>query len=855
MLSGLFAWRVGAAEITAEDLHPQRRSTNAVTVESRQSDTAIARVIARILERSHFSRKKFEDQVSSAFLERYLDSLDNLHMYFLQSDLKSFEKYRFELDDLTAGDGDTTPARIIFIRFLERLQQQCNYVTNLLRTEKFEFTDDSRYQLNRKTMPRPKDLEEAKQLWRERLRYEYLQEKLSIGRPDVIRDLVVEKLQAKAGDELAPALENKVSKEKAQALVKLVEASAHLSPQEVGQRVFEKLERDNAEEIIKTITRRYTRVLRYLLEYDNDDVLEIYLTALCHEYDPHTDYMGKSALENFSIGMKLSLFGIGALLRSEDGICKIQELKPGPAQRSGKLKPNDRIIAVAQAEGEPVDVVDMPLRKVVELIRGPKDTEVRLTVIPADAPDPSVRKIVSLVREEIKLEDAEAKAKIYEVPLDEQRAMRLGVIDLPSFYASFELEGRKPGTEPKSTTTDVAKLIRKLVQEQVAGVILDLRRNGGGSLEEAINLAGLFIKEGPIVEVVDADNRVIEDRDENPEVLYDGPLIVLTSRFSASASEIVAGALQDYGRALIVGDKCTHGKGTVQTLQQLANFMRGYPFTNNPGAVKITIRKFYRPSGSSTQRQGVVPDIVLPSVNNEMEVGEAHLDNALPWDKIEPRKFEKLERIAPLREQLKQRSESRLGTDPDFAYIQEDIKQYRESVAEKSVSLNEALRLKEKQELEDRTKARKKEWARRPPGNEITYEIKLKDTEKPGLPPPESKTNTVKTASASEGAKAVIMIGGTNRPPAQVAEKSGATMVTQGTNAAPAAQTVTTSTAVATADDEHVVMPDATLDESKRILIDLVKFIATDNALATTVPRSPKLPVPASGDTAVQSLR
>ena len=255
----------------------------------------------------------------------------------------------------------------------------------LLKTEKFDFTGNDRFILNRKTLPRPKDLTEARQLWRERVRYEYLQEKLNKEKP---------------------------------------------------------------EEIVKTIRRRYTRILRALNEYANDDVLEIYLTSLARVYDPHSDYMGKSELENFSIGMKLSLFGIGALLRSEDGYCKIQELKPGPAMRSKKLKPNDRIIAVAQGAGEPVDVVDTKLNKVVELIRGPKDTEVRLTVIPADAPDPSVRKVVSLVREEIKLEDQEAKAKIIELTGPEGKPTRLGIIDLPSFYSSFELEGvGSPGTE------------------------------------------------------------------------------------------------------------------------------------------------------------------------------------------------------------------------------------------------------------------------------------------------------------------------------------------------------------------------------------------------------------------------
>src|SRR2546423_1386389 len=394
--------------------------------------------------------------------------------------------------------------------------------------------------------------------------------------------------------------------------------------------------------------------------------------------------MGKAELENFSITMKLSLFGIGALLRSEDGYCKIQELKPGPAMASKKLKPNDRIIAVAQGEGEPVEVVDMKLSKVVELIRGPKDTEVRLTVVPADAPDPSVRKVVSLVRAEIKLEEGEAKAKIIEVPASEGKQLRLGIIDLPSFYSNFELEGRRPTADPKSTTTDVAKLLRKLVQEHIDGIVLDLRRNGGGSLEEAINLTGLFIKEGPVVQIRDQRNQIMVDKDPDPTIAYDGPLIVLTSRFSASASEILAGALQDYGRALIVGDSSTHGKGTVQSLLQLAPIMRqrGMALTSNPGAIKITIRKFYRVTGSSTQLKGVTPDLVLPSVNNYGEVGEDPLKNRLDWDTIPSATYEKLNRVEPYLAELKRRFEARSGADPDWGYVRADIERYKKLLAE-----------------------------------------------------------------------------------------------------------------------------------------------------------------------------
>ena len=684
----LLAFNALAANVADDQTLTTKKHTSLVQMAPGPNEASIARVTATILERGHYLRQPFNDEVSAKFLDRYLDALDNLHLYFLQSDVKEFDVYRHSLDELTLKQGDTSPGRIIFMRFMERLQQQADYVTELLKTEKFEFNTDEKFSVNRKTAPRPKDLAEAKKLWRDRVRYEYLQEKLNKEKP---------------------------------------------------------------EEIVKIITRRYARIVRALQDYDNDDVLEVYLTSLAHVYDPHSDYLGKSQLDNFSINMQLSLFGIGALLRSEDGYCKIQSLVTGgPAERSKKLKPNDKIIAVAQADATPVDVVDMKLNKVVEMIRGPKGTEVRLTIVPADAPDPSARKTISIIREKIKLEDQEAKAKIIELPAGTNQLMRLGVIDLPSFYSEFELEGRAKSGERKSTTTDVSKLIHKLVQEHVGGIILDLRRNGGGSLEEAINLTGLFIKEGPVVQIKDSDGRISKDNDQDSSISYDGPLIVLTSRFSASASEILAGALQDYGRALIVGDTSTHGKGTVQSLIQLAPYMRqfGMGTTNDPGAVKITIRKFYRASGSSTQLKGVVPDIILPSVNNTLEVGEGSLDNPLPWDVIDPAKYDKLNRVEPYLPELKRRSDTRVAVDRDFAYLRDEIDRYKQIVAEKSVSLNEAKRLKEKNEADARSKARKKDLASRPEPPGKIFELTLKNVADPGLPAPMARTNHVKKAES-----------------------------------------------------------------------------------------------------------
>jgi carboxyl-terminal processing protease len=819
LANSLFA----AASLTADSALISSRHTNATPLLEGPDDTNILKWTARIIEHSHYNRQPFDTEVSSRFLDRYLDSWDNQHIYFLQSDLREFDIYRDQLDRLTRKVGDSSPARQIFTRFRERLDQQNEYVNTLLKNEKFEFTGTDRFLLNRKTLPRPKDLTEAKRLWRERLRYEYLQEKLSIGRPEIIGDIVLEKLKQGQPRAISGALQDKVSKEKAEAISKFVleqlgedkvsdvpkvvlEKSKKQTPEQIAQLVVAKLEKDNAEEIVKIISKRYARVQRAVRDYDNDDVIQVYLTALTHVYDPHSDYFGKAELENFSIGMKLSLFGIGAVLRSEDGFCKIQELKPGPAMRSKKLKPNDRIIAVAQSNQPPVDVVDMKLSKVVEMIRGPKGTEVQLTVIPADAADPSVRQLVTLIREEIKLEDQEAKARILELPFTNSSVLRFGVIDLPSFYSSFELEGRKPDGDPKSTTTDVAQLLKKLMAEKVSGVILDLRRNGGGSLEEAIRLTGLFIREGPVVQVRDYDGRKTVDEDPDSSMLYDGPLIVLTSRFSASASEILAGALQDYGRALIVGDSSTHGKGTVQSLIQLAPILRGngVSLAGNPGALKITIRKFYRVSGSSTQLKGVTPDIVLPSVNNHLDVGESSLDNPLPWDTIAAADYEKFNSVTPYLEETKKRSDQRVATDRDFSFVREEIARYKKLQEEKSVSLNEAQRLKEKQETDDRAKARKKELAARPEPPGKVYELTLKQAALPGLPAPVGRTNHVKSAS-------------TNAP-----TKSDTELAQAKTEARAKSADADDEDDDAAIEDKPAL--DVTLEETKRILMDLVSL-------------------------------
>ena len=749
-------------------------------------DGQIAYVTARMLEQYHYLRQPFNTTISGKFFDRYLDLFDPLHLHFTQEDLAEFEPYRTNLDHLTINQhrvADTRPACVIFNRFVLRLQQRVAYVDELLKTEKFTFDTSERILLNRKGQPYPKDLDAARKLWRDRLRFEYLQERLA-------------KIDAKA---------------KAAKSDRAAEKNADKAP-EADKKESAKPRKTEQEEIVETLTHRYHRNLHMFLDWDSDDVLQTYLTALARVYDPHSDYFGHSQLDSFAITMNLSLFGIGAELMSEDGYCVIHRLLPGgPAEKGKLLKENDRIIAVAQSNQPPVDVVDMSLNKAVQLIRGPKGTEVRLTIIPAGA-DSSARKIVTVLRDEIKLEDQEAKAKLIETQNSHGQNVRLGVIDLPSFYASFDPSNNRGKSEPKSTTADVSLLLNKLKQEHVDGVILDLRRNGGGSLEEAIKLTGLFIKDGPVVQVRDFDGSIQEDDDTDPSVAYDGPLIVLTSRFSASASEILAGALQDYGRALIVGDSSTHGKGTVQSVQPLKPFIRGgSSMTNDPGALKLTIKKFYRASGASTQLNGVVPDIILPSILNESkDIGEDALENRLEYDTIESAKFERLNLVAPFVQALRLRSQERVAKDKEYSYIREDIEYFKKQQADKTISLNEKQRLKEKEEIDARNKARDKERLARAEPSEKVYDLTLKLAALPGLPPPTVKTNsTLAKISAPAGL---------------------------GTNTTVAAATTPAWTPDAATEDELDDKPpaqDPALDESEHILADYVGMLPKGNLVTT----------------------
>ena len=611
-------------------------SAAAVEFTKAESET-IARAVAGILDMHHFTHKRLDDEISKKHLRFMIDRLDYFHMFFLQSDVDEFrESFDVRLDNMVRR-GMVSPANRIFERYLKRLNEATNHIDTLLKGE-FDFTVKERFQPDRHELGWPKDEKERDELWRKRVKWEMLAGVL-------------------AGDK--------------------------------------------QEEIKERIWKRYSRMSRDYGKFDSSEILQLYLAALGRAYDPHSTYMAPITAQNFDIhNVSMQLTGIGAVLTEEDGYTKIVSVSPGgPADRSKEVFPDDRIVRVGQGEEKPVDVRDMRLNDVVSMIRGPKDSEVVLTIIPADAADDAERKIVRLIRDVIKIEAQLARGYLVEMPNKGGESLKYGVIDLPTFY--------------DRCSDDISGLIDRLESAGAKGMILDLRRNGGGLLAEAIKLAGLFIKDGPVVQVKDYQREVMELNDKDSKIAYDGPLLVMVSKHSASASEIVAAAMQDYGRGLVVGDKHTHGKGTVQTLLPLQQMLRRADIAD-PGKLKFTIQKFYRVAGHSTQKDGVIPDIILPNVLNVLESGEAYLPNVMESDSIARAEYESLNRVTPYLERLRVAVSKRVESDQDFKYIREDTDSAIKHQKDKTVSLNEAERRAEKKRQKDKVENRKKERRARP---------------------------------------------------------------------------------------------------------------------------------------------
>ena len=597
-------------------------------------------MLSRDLPEMHLSRAPCDDRIATSAVDILLNALDYDHTYFLASDVANFKQAATNLDNQLSS-GDVSFAFNVYDIFKQRVASRVDYVQELLK-KGFDVNEKESYIWKRKDALWAADEAEWNELWRKKIKNEYM------GK------IVAQKLK-----EQEAAKADKAEKKKEEA--------------KTGDEDDDKLAPEDS------ISKSYKQFLTVLNDNDAMWILERYLTSFTQAYDPHSDYLSANNTEDFEISMKLSLVGIGALLSSEDGAAKVERLIPGgPAERDGRLKTGDKIIAVAQGDDKPVDVMHWPLSKTVRLIRGKKNTRVVLTINPASDVSGSTISKIDLIRDEVKLEDQAAKSKIMDVPDGQNGTRHFGVITLPEFYADLKSSGK---AEARSASKDVAALVADLKKKNVDGIILDLRNNGGGSLNEAIDMTGLFIDSGPVVQVKDQRSlHILSDPD--PDILYAGPMLVLVNRLSASASEILAAALQDYGRAIIVGDAKTHGKGTVQSLVNLNNF--------NPslGSLKITTASFYRIAGGSTQMNGVHSDIVIPSALSSMELGEEYLPHALAWSSVYPALYQPLDNLRKVVPTLKDLSEKRRGQDEKFKTYNELVEKLDERQKSNVISLN-----------------------------------------------------------------------------------------------------------------------------------------------------------------------
>jgi carboxyl-terminal processing protease len=619
-----------------------------------KQDKLITHMVCEFLKHGHLNQPEIGDDVSRRLFKHFLKGLDPSKLYFLQSDVEEFKKNETDLDDQLLAD-DLSFAYKVYERFVKRVEERQKLVGDLINAKHdFEVKESLDTDYDAQDYPRTED--EVHERWRKRIKFELLM-----------------------------------------------------------QRVGEKpLPEDEAK---KKVLNRYQSLLKRWKQVDNADLLEIYLTDLTTSIDPHSTYMSPTTLDDFEIAMRLNLDGIGAVLRSENGETVVVEVVPGGAAgKDGRLKPNDKIVAVAQGDGKFVDALDMKLQDVVKMIRGKRETKVELKVVPVGKIEPI---IIELTRQKIELKSQEARGDIVEQGKKaDGKPYLVGVIDLPSFYAD--------GKATKSATEDVRKILKDFESKNVDGVVLDLRHNGGGLLTEAVSLTGLFFDQGPVVQVKGSVGGVKHRDDPEKGTVYAGPLMVLTSRFSASASEILAGALQDYGRALVVGDTSTYGKGTVQTVIDLGDQFGGVP-PAKLGALKLTIQQFYRVNGDSTQARGVLSDVVLPTLTEHLGGGEKDQDYALAFDKVKPIDHENLSLVAPeLKTLLQKRSAERVKASDDFTKLAKDIESFKERKARKKVSLNEK-ELREQLKKEDADKLDQKVNELSPPetpSSDAAYKFK-----------------------------------------------------------------------------------------------------------------------------------
>ena len=596
------------------------------------------RLATRFLTSYHYQGQELNDELSERIFVQYLRMLDPNRMYFLESDIEQLDRHRLRLDD-ALRTAEIEPAFEIFALYQRRVEQRIEYAEALLEsTTEFDFTVDESYGFDRSEAAWAAENAELDEIWRKRIKNDWLGLKLAEREVDDIRG---------------------------------------------------------------TLIKRYGMIRKRVSEFNGSDVFQFFMNAFATSIEPHSSYMSPRLAENFEISMKLSLDGIGALLSSDGEYVEIQEVvKGGPADLDGRLKAGDRIIGVAQGDEAVVDVVGWRLDDVVDLIRGERETRVQLEILPAETGLKGPAAMLELVRNEVKLEEQAAKASIEEIETD-AGVRRIGVIKVPVFYVDFRGRARN---EPnyRSSTRDVRRLINELRSAEIDGLLIDLRGNGGGALVEATTMTGLFIDEGPVVQVRDARGRVTIETDNEPGMAWDGPLAVLVNRSSASASEIFAAAIQDYGRGIILGEP-TFGKGTVQNLFNLDNYVTDKD--KQLGQLKLTMAKFFRINGGSTQERGVEPDIRLPSYGDPSDYGESSLDYAMPWSSIDSLEFQPLADLSPLLPDATARHLARRESDEIRALI-EEFERYDELEARTSVSLLESERRRQQEESEQRRIAR-----------------------------------------------------------------------------------------------------------------------------------------------------
>lgn len=640
-----------------------------------EAQSATLKELVEVIEERHYASRRYDDSLSAQHFAAYIDALDPQRMFFDAADISEFAKWRLELDN-AGRSGNLDPAFTIFDRYHQRLKERLESILASLpdTLASFDYSVEEFLVIDHSLMPWADDTSELDDRWRKRLKNQALSLKMADKAP---------------------------------------------------------------EEIPITLERRYQNQLNRLDQYNAQDVFQIYANTLAEQYDPHTNYFSPRRAENFDINMSLSFEGIGAILQIDDEYAKVARLVPaGPADKQGQLRPSDLIIGVGQGDEGPIeDVVGWRLDEIVDLIRGPQNTTVRLEVIPGKGKTDE-RRVVPIQRNEVKLEEQAAQKEIIEFEDESEVKHRIGVIDIPAFYIDFEAY-RRGDKNYRSTTRDVKRLIDELVAAGVEGLVIDLRDNGGGSLQEANQLTGLFIEYGPTVQIRSAESRVWRDGKRRRSNYYEGPLAVMINRLSASASEIFAGAIQDYGRGIVVGEQ-SFGKGTVQSLVPLQE-----------GQLKITESKFYRISGGSTQHKGVLPDIDYPSVFDPAQIGESALDNALSWDQISPARFNRYQDYNTILPGLMARHQQRAANDPDYRYLEDQVEMAREARKVSALPLQESGRLAMRDEQE--AKALAIENRRRSAKGLATLEslASANDDAEGAMTPTEQTTTTSEPSSES----------------------------------------------------------------------------------------------------------